>query len=95
MTNCRAVNTPLPPCRWVSDDDSPQFDAERAEMKEISHRNAIGSLMYLATCTRPNISTRANNLARYSADPRTAHWEGVLHELKYLQEKIDTGISYK
>ena len=84
MSTCRAVSTPLPPGSRLVDDASSQMEAEREEMKDIPYRRVIGSLMYLATCTRPDIPAAVSSLARFNADPGMAHWEGVLHVLKYM-----------
>ena len=51
----------------------------------IPYRSAIGSLMYLAVCTRPDISVAISNLSRFNANPGRADWEGVQHVLRYLQ----------
>ena len=51
--------------------------------------------MYLATCTRPDIAAAVSSLARFNGNPGMAHWEGVLHVLKYLKGTIEGGICYK
>ena len=40
---------------------------------EIPYLNAIGALMYLAQCTRPDIAFAINLLARYSSEPTRRH----------------------
>ena len=37
-------------------DMSPKNEQERAEKSEVPYINAVGVLMYLATCTRPDIA---------------------------------------
>ena len=64
-------------------------------MEGIPYRNAIGSLMYLTTCTRPDIAAAVISLSRFNINPGMAHWEGVLHVLKYLKGTIENGICYK
>jgi predicted metal-dependent HD superfamily phosphohydrolase len=51
--------------------------------------SAIGALMYLANCTRPNIGFSVNLLARYSSAPTQRHWNGVKHVLCYLRGTTD------
>ena len=41
--------------------------------------------MYLANCTRPDISFAINLLARYSFIPTKRHWNGVKHIFRYLR----------
>ena len=40
---------------------------------EVPYLSAIGALMYLATCTRPDISFPVNLLAKYSSTPTRRH----------------------
>jgi hypothetical protein len=40
---------------------------------EVPYLSAIGALMYIANCTRPDIAFVVNLLARYSADPTRRH----------------------
>ena len=95
MNDCRAVSTPLPPGSKLSMEDSPQTAADREAMAIIPYRQVLGSLMYLATCSRPDISAAISSLARFSADPGPAHWEGIQHVLKYLKGIKGGGICYK
>ena len=47
---------------------------------EVPYLSAIGALMYLANCTRPNIAFSINLLAIYSSIPTKRHW----NEIKYI-----------
>ena len=58
------------------------------------YSTAIGSLMYIASCTRPDIAQAVGALARYMAAPTTAHWTAVKHILRYLAGTPDYGITY-
>ena len=62
MESCRAVSTPLPPGSRLSEEDSPQSEEDQQLMATIFYRQAIGSLMYLATCTRPDIAAAVSSL---------------------------------
>jgi len=58
-------------------------------MKKIPYIQAVGSLMYLAVATRPDIAYAVGVLARFSANPGLAHWMAVKHLLKYLKGTLD------
>ncbi|RVX04725.1 Retrovirus-related Pol polyprotein from transposon RE1 [Vitis vinifera] len=61
---------------------------------EVPYLSAIGALMYLANCTRPDIAFSVNLLARYSSAPTRRHWNGIKHILRYLRRTTDMGLFY-
>ncbi|RVW88003.1 Retrovirus-related Pol polyprotein from transposon TNT 1-94 [Vitis vinifera] len=60
----------------------------------IPYLSAIGALMYLANCTRPDIAFSINLLARYNSAPTRRHWNGIKHILRYLRGTTDMGLFY-
>ena len=50
--------------------------------------------MYLAQCTRPDISFAVNLLARYNNAPTRRHWTGVKDIFRYLKGTTDLGLFY-
>ena len=53
------------------------------------YAEAVGALMYLAVCTRPDISQAVSTMARYMSKPTQEHWsllKGILQYLKGTQE---------
>ena len=54
----------------------------------------VGSLNYLAVCTRPDISQAVGALAKYMAKPHTVHWSIAKHVLRYLGGTSDYGITF-
>jgi hypothetical protein len=51
---------------------------------DVPYREAIGSLMYLSTCTRPDIATAVGVLSRFNNEPRKNHWKAVVKLFRYL-----------
>lgn len=49
----------------------PKDDGEEIMGPDFPYFSAIGALMYLANCTRPDIAFAVNLLARHSAAPTT------------------------
>ena len=64
-------------------------------MALIPYRSAIGSLMYMAVCTRPDIHAAISSLSRFNANPGRAHWEGVQYVLRCLKGTSGEGLCYK
>jgi hypothetical protein len=54
----------------------------------------IGSLQYLANTTRPDISQAVSLLARYRANPTTAHYKAGLRVVSYLLGTKEMGLVY-
>jgi hypothetical protein len=48
------------------------------------YRQAIGSLLYAALGSRPDIAYAVSILGRYAANPSMEHWGAVKHLLRYL-----------
>ncbi|WKA07166.1 hypothetical protein VitviT2T_025025 [Vitis vinifera] len=61
---------------------------------EVPYLSAIGELIYLANCIRPNIAFSINLLARYSFAPTQRHWNGIKHILRYLCETTSMSLFY-
>ena len=59
----------------------PKKENEELFGLEIPYLSAIGALMYLANCTKPNISFSVNLLARYSSATTKRHWNEIKHLL--------------
>jgi hypothetical protein len=49
----------------------------------------VGSLLYIANTTRPDISQAVGVLSRYRMSPTTAHWNEAIRVLKYLKGTRD------
>ena len=61
---------------------------------QVPYLIAIGALMYLANCTRPNIVFSINLLARYSSAPTQRHWNDNKHILRYFKGTTDMSLFY-
>lgn len=61
----------------------------------LPYRELIGSLLYLAIGTRPDIAYSIGVLSRYVAFYDTEHWEAALHVLRYLRGTANHGLTYK
>ncbi|XP_068322464.1 secreted RxLR effector protein 161-like [Pyrus communis] len=72
----------------------PNEDEEEILEPEVPYLSAIGALLYLAQCTRPDISFAVNLLARYSNAPTHRHWNGVKDIFHYLKGTTDLGLFY-
>ena len=64
-------------------------------MSKIPYREAIGSLLYLSTMTRPDIAAAVSEVCRFAADPGLRHWHAVQHIFRYIQGTINFVLRYR
>ena len=80
MSECKTVKTPMQPSfNFSSNEDDTQ------DMKNIPYREAIGSLQFLASITRPDIAYAVNKLSQFCSSPNKSHWTAVKHLMRYLK----------
>ena len=94
MTDCKPVGTPMLPGEKLTSEQSPKTDEEKREMENIPYISAVGSLMYLATMTRPDIAYTVGVLARFNSNPGMAHWKAVKHVFRFLKGTLDIKLEY-
>ena len=54
----------------------------------------VGSLRYLASATRPDISFVVSKLSRFVSNSRDTHWHALERVLRYLKGTMSYGIHY-
>jgi len=64
------------------------------ETINVPYRQIIGSLMYLAVGTRPDIAFAVSNLSQFLENPSTKHWKVAKRVLRYLQGTVKLGIIF-
>jgi hypothetical protein len=59
------------------------------------YRAAIGSLIFLANGTRPDIAFAVNAVSRAQSSPSSSDWEAVVRIIQYLKGTLHHGLLYK
>ncbi|UYV80202.1 hypothetical protein LAZ67_18001996 [Cordylochernes scorpioides] len=95
MIECRPVSTPLDISFPISKGDCPTDEEEKERMKAIPYRELIGSLLYLANCTRPDLMFSVTRLAQFASNPGRRHWQAAKHVLRYLHGSINLSLVYR
>ena len=87
MSDCKARFTPSEKILNVECD---------AELTNASvYRKLVGSLIYLKTCTRPDLSWTVSKVSQYLSEPRECHMTAAKHVLGYLRGTLDKELCYK
>ncbi|RAW21199.1 hypothetical protein PC110_g22358 [Phytophthora cactorum] len=87
------VGTPTDGSLKLTQDMCPQIEADKAEMKAIPYREAVGSFMYLMMGTRPDLAYFLREVSQFLANPGQAHWNAVKRGLNYLNGTRNLGIT--
>jgi len=88
LRECRPKSTP----DSATDMDEAWDDDEAEQADATVYRAMVGSIGYLASCTRPDLAFTAQRLATRLHDPRTLHLMAAKRALRYLLGTIDLGI---
>jgi hypothetical protein len=90
MMDCKHSNIPLshnpnnlPPCAPNACSNIPDYDIT------ISYQRLVGSITYLAICTRPDLAYAAMSLGQFNASPTRAHLVAAKGVLRYLSGTIN------
>jgi len=89
LTDAHPVAVPMDP--------NVQLQPSEGEVQDKSNNYAslIGSLMYLAIATRPDITYAVFRLGSYMANPAMSHWAAAKRVLRYLSGTQSYGITYQ
>ena len=68
--------------------------AKFAQMHDIPYREAVGSLIYAALGTRPDIAFAIQTVSHFSTKPGPAHWEAIKRIFCYLKGTSELWLSY-
>jgi hypothetical protein len=85
MEDCRPVSTPVSKGTIFNKSMCPTNKTELEEMIAVPCAQAMGSLMYAMTSTRPDICYVVGLVSRYQSNPGKAHWQAVKRIFRYLQ----------
>ncbi|GJT32828.1 putative retrotransposon protein [Tanacetum coccineum] len=68
--------------------------AEIQRMQNITYALAVGSIMYVVRCTRPDVAFAQNITSQFQQNPGEVHWTAVNNILKYLRNTKDMFLVY-
>lgn len=87
MENCNPVRTPMEVNLKVSNTNDEKTDQP--------YRELVGTLMFLAMGSRPDISYAVNFFSRYQEKATEQHWLQLKRILRYLRGTTDIKLVYK
>ena len=88
LANANPVSTPMDAnvkLDCIAEEQGDEGQGEKDEKIIHGYATLIGSLMYLALGTRPDIAFAVNKLAQFTQNPRPIHWTAVKRIFCYLK----------
>jgi len=77
MAEARPVTTPLIGHFKFFSKQCPQSPKKEKEMSRVLCASAVGSLMYVIICTRPDLAYAVSIVSRFMSNAGKQHWEEV------------------
>ena len=94
MSNAKPVSTPLAKHFKLSLDQCPKTNAEVEYMSKVPYVSAVGWLMYVMVCTKPNLAHVVSQVCKFMSNLGRQHWEVVKWILRYLKGTTCHGIMF-
>jgi hypothetical protein len=84
MQNEKPISTPLASNFKLTKEMCPKTQEEIEYMSRFPYSSAVGILMYVMVCTRPDIAHAVGVVSKYIKNPGKEHWDAVKWILMYL-----------
>ena len=94
MQNAKPVSTPLAIHFKLSKERCPNTQEEIDYMAKVPYSSAVGNLMYVMVCTRPDIAHAVVVVSMYMNNPSNEHWREVQWILMYLRGTISHALCF-
>ena len=87
LTEAKTVSTPAnPDTKLVRDDGISK------EVDPVRYQSMVGSLLYAAMATRPDIAQSVGAVSKFNSNPSEAHLTAVKRILRYLKGTVDLAL---
>ena len=95
MQDSEPISTPLSVNFKLSSSMSLNNETKKMEMSRVPYASAMGSLMFVMICIRPDIAQAVRAVSRYMANPGGEHWNIVKKILRYIRGTSDAELCYE
>lgn len=93
MMDSNPVPTPESSLK-LSKADCPISTEEKYNMRDVPYMSAVGSLLYAAIGTRPDIAHAVNVISKFMENPGQAHWLAVKRILRYIKGTVNKALVF-
>ena len=92
MQNCKPVGTPVEVGANFTENNDQE---ETQQLQGVPYLSAVGSIMYVAMGTRPDIAYIISKLCQHSSNPQAVHWKAIKRLLRYLKGTMNLKLTYR
>ncbi|UYV60737.1 hypothetical protein LAZ67_1002068, partial [Cordylochernes scorpioides] len=93
MIDCKPAAVPMDPSTVLTKADCPDLD-KNGNSPKFPYREAVGSLMFAYSVSRPDIAFATSQLSKYLDNPGQTHWTAIKSVFRYLKATPQLGILY-
>ena len=94
LVDAPPLSMPIDPNALLTKSQSPSTPRQFDDMRNVPYREAVGSLMYAAVGTRPDITFAVTALSQYLQNPGRPHWEQAKRAVRYLKGTRDWKLTF-
>ena len=92
MSNAKPTKSPLPLSHLLYEEKKKPSPKDITMMRDVPYRQVLGSLLFLATRTRPDLATAVSMLGKFQENPLVEHWKAMKAVIRYVLGTLDYGI---
>ena len=90
MSECKPISTPCDPNVKLVKNENEKEKCDR----QLPYRELVGSLMYLAVGTRPDLALIVSHLSQFNNSYDSSHWAAAKRVLRYLKGTMDFSLRF-
>ena len=90
LTDAKTVSTPADLNVKLRKDDS-----VCKQVNSVTYQSMVGSLLYAAIATRPDIAQAVRTVSKFNENPTDAHLTVIKRILRYLKERVNLALKYQ
>jgi hypothetical protein len=94
MANATSADAPYRSGHTIDDIPKTTLDILEQDIITSKYQSLVGSLLWLAYATRPDICVATSLLAQYNKQPSSGHYDAARYVLKYLSGTSDHGLHF-
>ncbi|GJU97744.1 hypothetical protein Tco_1327015 [Tanacetum coccineum] len=94
MENSKHGSIPMQEKLKLSKSQGASTHVEMRRMQNVPYASAVGSIMYVVRCTRPDVAFAQNITSRFQQNPCDLHWTTAKNIRKYVRNTKDMFLVY-